>query len=173
MAELNVPQKGGKRKVAVPRIDLTPMVDLGFLLITFFMFTTTLAQNKKLEINMPSNDATEQHTTFPEESTITVMPCNNHHIAYYEGTLKEASQMHFCTLAQMRAILERKKKQSAELPAKFSKDAHQLHVLIKPNYDSKYSDLVAMLDEMLILKIERYAIVDILPDEVKMITANK
>jgi biopolymer transport protein ExbD len=53
MAEMNLPEKGGRRRVQPPRIDLTPMVDLGFLLITFFMFTTTLAQNKTLELNMP------------------------------------------------------------------------------------------------------------------------
>ena len=43
MAELNMPQKAGKRKMHSLRVDFTPMVDLGFLLISFFMLTTTMA----------------------------------------------------------------------------------------------------------------------------------
>ena len=169
MAEMNLPQKGGKRKTAVPRIDLTPMVDLGFLLITFFMFTTTLAQSRKMEINMPSPEPVDHPTTFPEESTITLLPAAGHKIAYYEGTLKEPSQMHVCSIKQIRAILDRKKTVAATLPAKFSVDAHKLHVIIKPSHDSKYSDLVALLDEMLIQDIRLYAIVDITSYEVNML----
>ncbi len=169
MAEMNLPQKGGKRKVAAPRIDLTPMVDLGFLLITFFMFTTSLAQSRKMEINMPAPGPVEHPTAFPEESTITLLPAANHRVFYYEGILKTDGQMKSSPVASLRPVLQQKQTQAASLPGSFSTQAHQLHVLIKPNSDSKYADLVNLMDEMLILKIDYYAIVDITPGEASLI----
>ncbi len=56
MAEIQVSGKHG-RKAATPRIDFTPMVDLGFLLITFFMMTTTMSAPKAMDISMPYKPA--------------------------------------------------------------------------------------------------------------------
>ncbi len=172
MAEMNMPQKEGKgrRKVAAPRIDLTPMVDLGFLLITFFMFTTSLAQQRSMELKMPVPPAmVDVPQAYPDEAVITLLPANNHRVYYYEGALKSPAQMKNCSIGETRQILQRKMREVAALPATYSKQAHEIHVLLKPNADSKYNDLVNLLDEMLILKIEYYCIVDITPEEKLML----
>ena len=166
MAEIIAPQKAGRRKLQAPRIDLTPMVDLGFLLITFFMFTTTLANHKVMQINMPSNEPTNDVVAFAEEATTTLIATKNHQIAYYNGVLAGKEQLHRCSVAELRNILLKRQAEVAALPAKYSANAHKLHVLIKPNSDCTYADVVNLLDEMNILQVPFYCLVDITTDEV-------
>ncbi len=156
---MNISQKGG-RKVQPPRIDLTPMVDLGFLLITFFMFTTTLAQQKTMELNMPSNEKTDRPMAVPAESTITIIPVKGHVVKYYEGFFEPGKLMQCPTSKVIDRILQ-KKKEVAALPAGYSKDAHRLHVLIKPDDASSYEDVVHVVDAMLIADVKDYAIMDL------------
>lgn len=94
MAELNTgggdKHKGGKvrSKKASTRVDLTPMVDLGFLLITFFMLATTLIKPQTMEINMPRNDKIDKKDqTFVKASkSITIILAKNNKIFYFFGT---------------------------------------------------------------------------------------
>lgn len=94
MAELNTgggdKHKGGKKrsKKASTRVDLTPMVDLGFLLITFFMLATTLIKPQTLEINMPSNDKVDKkdETKVKASKSITIILAKNNKVFYYFGT---------------------------------------------------------------------------------------
>src|SRR6201986_4690536 len=95
MAELDTSGGGHKKGPGVKkgkklstRIDLTPMVDLGFLLITFFMFTTTLAKPKTMEINMPYKDPNlkiEDQNKIKNSVALTILLSKNHRIFYYEG----------------------------------------------------------------------------------------
>ncbi len=164
MADLNTPQKTGKRKLPVPRVDLTPMVDLGFLLITFFIFTTTMAKPKTMELNMPvkSNEAI---TAIPGESTITLIPTKAHTIAYYSNAFSTDSTQSIASTKSIRDVLIAKQKEVAALPPSFSADAHQLHVVIKPNDDCTYEDVVMLLDEMNILQVPYYVIDEITLEE--------
>jgi biopolymer transport protein ExbD len=166
MAEMILPQKSGKRKVHSLKVDLTPMVDLGFLLITFFMLTTTMAQPKAMDVIMPDDQPTKHPTPFVEEATITLIPSANHSLYYYNGLLKSSADMHIAGMKNARDIILRKKSQVAALPPTFSSDAHQLHVLIKPDKTCKYEDLVSLLDEMNINSVKYYAIVDISAEDV-------
>ena len=166
MAEMILPQKSGKRKVHSLKVDLTPMVDLGFLLITFFMLTTTMAQPKAMDVTMPDNEPTEHPTSFVEEATITLIPSANHSLHYYNGLLKSPADMHVAGMNKARDIILRKKSEVAALPPTFSADAHKLHVLIKPDKTCKYEDVVSLLDEMNINDIKYYAIVDMSAEDV-------
>lgn len=81
-------KKGGKPKgkKMSTRVDFTPMVDLGFLLITFFMLTTSMNKPKTMEINMPVKDEqiTEENKTKVKASqAITVLLTENNKIVYY------------------------------------------------------------------------------------------
>jgi biopolymer transport protein ExbD len=161
---MNMPQKNGKRKVQAPRIDLTPMVDLGFLLITFFIFTTTMAQPKTMEVNMPYK-ANEAITSIPGEGTITLIPTKEHTVAYYNGSFSTETIRRQARTDEIREILLARPKAVATLPATFSAEAHKLHVVIKPHDDCTYEDVVSLLDEMSILQVPYYAIDEITVEE--------
>ncbi len=155
----------------VPRIDLTPMVDLGFLLITFFMFTTTLAQQKALKINMPSKEVAETPPVIPEESTITVLLGSAHQISYYTGASLAAENVHDTSLAGLSNVIAARKSVCAGFPSTMSGEAHKLHVLIKPTDDCRYEDVVRVVDYMLIHQVPYYAITDPIADELELLSS--
>ncbi len=80
-------KKGGKKpkgKKMSTRVDFTPMVDLGFLLITFFMLTTSMNKPKTMEINMPvKTDIKEEITKVKASQAITLLLAENDKIVYY------------------------------------------------------------------------------------------
>jgi biopolymer transport protein ExbD len=179
MAELDTSSGGGhkkgpgvkKGKKLSTRIDLTPMVDLGFLLITFFMFTTTLAKPKTMEINMPYKDKNltdEDKNKIKKSVALTVLLSKDHRVYYYEGIADDPEHQPeykvtgFKQKDGIRDVIINKKKMVDDLKrsgALTAKD--QATVLIKPDTTSTYSDLVNMLDEMNINDVKVYAIIDI------------
>ncbi len=178
MAELDTSGGGKKKGPGVKkgkklstRIDLTPMVDLGFLLITFFMFTTTLAKPKTMEINMPYKDPLmkdEEKNKIKNSVALTILLSKNHRIYYYEGIGDDPNKQPeykatgFSQKNGIRDEIIAKKKMVDDLKrsgALTAKD--QATVLIKPDTTSTYSDLVNILDEMNINDVKVYAIIDI------------
>jgi biopolymer transport protein ExbD len=171
MADMNMPQKNGKRKLQIPRVDLTPMVDLGFLLITFFIFTTTMSEAKTMEVNMPYKPTTET-SEVPGEGTIVLIPTSGHRIAYYNGFFDAATKPLMAAhkgKGNIRQVLLDRQKEIAALPASFSAEAHKLHVIIRPADDCTYEDVVSLLDEMNIVQVPYYAIDDISEEEAEWV----
>ena len=79
-----------KAKKLSTRVDMTPMVDLGFLLITFFIFTTTMSSPTTMQLYMPKDtDKDEDQNKAKESGALTIMMSKDNHIYYYEGQLKE------------------------------------------------------------------------------------
>lgn len=159
MAEIITASRPG-RKTTLPRVDLTPMVDLGFLLISFFMFTTTLAEERTLELSMPDNTPTMQPQAVPEEATITIIPGKEHFVWYYTGAFDASKRLTRIRLKDVCGLITAQSNRVQNLPATYSKDAHKLHVLIKPASSSTYGDLVTMFDDMLINKIDYYVLME-------------
>lgn len=180
MAELDTSSGGGhkkgpgvkKGKKLSTRVDLTPMVDLGFLLITFFMFTTTLAKPKTMEINMPYKDdkmTEDQQSKVKESTALTILISGNHRVYTYEGIGSDPEkppQLNPVSIAKnttkLRDILIAKKQMVAGLKQSGALTAtDNMVVLIKPDSTSTFKDMVDVFDEMAINDIRVYAKVDI------------
>lgn len=163
MATLNVPQNGkavkGSTRKPVMGVDLTAMVDLAFLLITFFMLTTSLSKMNAMDIAKPDDpgDDSTSRTDYPASKTMTILLGKNNQLVYYRGEAGK-SQMHVVNFSQIRnAILEQRALVAKDQTASPYKD---LYVIIKPTNTSVYKNFVDILDEVQINKIKSYAIDD-------------
>lgn len=160
----------GRRKLSTPRIDLTPMVDLGFLLITFFMYTTTLAKPKVMELQMPlKTEGIINCVAIPAEATLVIIPTIRHQVAYYPGTSTSPDELRWCRFEgpnNLRMLLQQETVRVKALPPSFSREAHKLHVLIKPDTSAAYEDVVHALDEMAISEVPYYTLMKPTVDEV-------
>lgn len=162
MAEMDTSGGGGhkkgpgvkKAKKASTRVDLTPMVDLGFLLITFFIFTTTISQPTTMKLNLPKDtDKPEEQNKLKESGALTLLLGKNNSVYYYEGQLDpSASNLQPTTMKKIRDEIIKKKRSTPK---------DDLMIVIKPSEESTYKDVVDALDEMTINAIDRYALVDI------------
>ena len=101
-----------KAKKLSTHLDMTPMVDLGFLLITFFIFTTTMSSATTMELYMPKDtDKDEDQNKAKESGALTIMLSKDNHVYYYEGQLKEdASNFLSTNFAGIRKVIIDKKK---------------------------------------------------------------
>ena len=179
MAEIDTSGGGKKKGPGVKkakklstRIDLTPMVDLGFLLITFFIFTTTMSKPKTMEIMMPTEDSIkkEDQTKAKDYCTMTILLSKEHRVYYYIGLADDplAPPALEVTYFQNRngirdALIAHKKKVYEErLNGMHGHKADDEPVIIiKPDVNSQYEDMVNILDEMQINGLNTYAMIDI------------
>ena len=159
MAELNSsPEKtGGKspRKRFAARVDLTAMVDLAFLLITFFMLTTSMNKPGMFGVNMPDSNVPKPPLIIPQSRTLTLCIGSNHQVLYYlgmtENPLTEPKLCSFDKEGVRKAILDMK-------ALVLKNTGKSTMVLIKPSDKSQYVDLVNILDEMKITGIDVFPI---------------
>ena len=169
MAEMNTGtsnNKHGKQrsKKQSTRVDMTPMVDLGFLLITFFMLTTTLAQPKTMNLLMPAEG---KSMPVPESKALTVLLTANDRVAWYEGDGSDVvagKNLQYSSFANKNGIGDVIREKQQRVAAQYG-GKNELTVLIKADDKARYNNVVDIMDEMLINRIERYAIVDITPTD--------
>lgn len=174
MAEMDTSGGGGhkkgpgvkKSKKLSTRVDLTPMVDLGFLLITFFIFTTTMTQPTAMKLFLPKDtEKPEEQNKVKESGALTLMLGNENNIFYYEGQLApDGSNFKSTNFKEIRKIIIDKKK---------STDPEDFVVVIKPSAESTYKNTVDLLDEMTINDVKRYALVDISDVEMQFVKASE
>ena len=155
-----------KAKKLSTRVDLTPMVDLGFLLITFFIFTTTMSQPTAMKLFLPKDtEKPEEQNKIKESGALTLMLGSNNSVFFYEGTLlPDGSNFKSTNYKEVRDLLIRKKR---------STNPEDFVVVIKPGPESTYKNTVDLLDEMTINDIKRYAMVDISEAELNLVKASQ
>lgn len=192
--------KGGKHgkvraKKQSTHIDMTPMVDLAFLLLTFFMLTTTFGKPKTMEINMPVKPENEDQQTLVNNA-ITILLTGDDKIYWYFGELKpettltptnyspeglrklllEKNQYAFDKIKQLREQAVKNNIADStlkrlEVETKGEKKA--LMVLVKADDKAIYKNVVDVLDELNITMVGKYAIVDMGQQEYDLMTAMK
>lgn len=165
MAELNYSPAGtgkhGIKKLSV-RVDLTAMVDLAFLLITFFMLATTLSKPKRITLTMPANGP---EGPVPESRSMTVCLGKNNQVLYYLGLPDKplaGPQIVRSGETLRQALVET----GTRVLATTGKD---LIVVLKPGEHSVYSNLVDALDELDIANVKTYAIAKISAKDMDML----
>jgi biopolymer transport protein ExbD len=181
MAELNTGDGGGGKDKKVrskkqnSKVDLTAMVDLAFLLITFFMLTTTLSKPQSMNLGLPDKDDPndkQKNIKVDENRTMTILLGDNDKLVRYVGLLATpvagGAPKDFAYGKQgIRAELVSRKASVLD----YTKDVKKgMIVIIKPGKKSNYRNLVDILDEMAIVDVPTYAIVnDFSPEEMKLL----
>ena len=159
-------QKSGVRrsKKLSTKVDLTPMVDLGFLLITFFIFTTSMTQPKAMRLYLPAG---ETHTTpYGESTVLTVIPVSGNKVFYYHGDLASSLKENLYGITNFSPTngigdIIRIKQTALEKNPKYTRN--DLMLIIKPSAGTNYQNIIHALDEALINNLKHYTMTDLNP----------
>ncbi len=191
MADIDVDGGGGshkkgpgvkKAKKLSTRVDMTPMVDLAFLLITFFIFTTTMSTPNTMALNVPKKtDDSTKLMDVKESNAMTIMLGKDRGIFFYTGRLEsDGSNFKSSTFKDIRKeIIDKRKevisrhihdegcekiwaKNKGDKTSCLDKD---FFVVIKPNSEASYGSTIDVLDEMSINSVKSFAVVDITTQE--------
>ncbi len=210
MADVNTGDSGGghgkhdkrRAKKMSTRIDMTPMVDLAFLLLTFFVLTSTFNKAKTMEINFPA-DAIDPSKNQKVNNALTFLMSNDNKIYYYADEFypkdnpkgKPATTLiktDFSKDGLRKILLDRnkptrealtrledklKKKEIADttykrLAREEKGKKEALTVLLKADDKASYKNMIDVIDELNITQVGKYAVVDLMPAELELINAN-
>lgn len=172
MADFSPPTQShgkGKRKAKKlsTRVDLTPMVDLGFLLITFFIFTTSMTEPKSLKLAMPDDRPTTKPTTTAKSATLQLLLDTNDQVWYFHGddlnTIQKTSYGN-----ELRKIIIDKKKSVRQILG----NENEMMLVIKPTKSSSLKNIVDIMDEVLINQLKHYVITEPDGEDLKKIQTN-
>jgi biopolymer transport protein ExbD len=173
MAEMDTSSGGGHKKgpgVKKPkklstRVDLTPMVDLGFLLITFFVFTTTMSQSTAMNMNEPKDDPNQQMKV-KNSGAMTILLGKGDQVYYYYGQLMPETISQDFKSTNFKGIRE------LILQKKKSTPLDDLMYIIKSDEKSTFKNAIDILDEMTISEVPpgHYAEVEMVPVEKMLIS---
>jgi biopolymer transport protein ExbD len=196
MADIQTGDGGGgggrhqkkRAKKSSTHIDMTPMVDLAFLLLTFFILTTTMYKPSTLQMTYPVPDDPNKPEPKKVENAITMFLTKKDAIFYYRGGLEPGvTQLERTNFDQLTKVLTVNNKQAIEemqalgkqyvsgkvteaaydsLQNSIKKQDYALFCIIKTDTDARYRNVIDMVDEMGIHAIGKFSVQDsIKPDE--------
>ena len=170
MAEVQVQEKGEKggkvrSKKQSTKVDMTPMVDLNFLMLMFFMFTTTFSKPNVMDLGLPAKPKVDQpkpqDTQIDLTNSISLIIGKNNRIFYHQldqaGLNEQTLQETTYDREGITKVIEQAKRNA--------KDVTKFTVIIKPTDDAVYKNFVDILDEMAITNSQQYGVTDIKPWE--------
>ncbi len=144
------------------KIDMTPMVDLGFLLISFFVITTELSKPTAMDLIMPKDGP---DTPIEQSNALSILVDKNNAIYYYEGKWEDAIKtnsifkIQYAGINDLRSNINAKQNKLAAMPGtKEGKDG--LMLIIKPGQRASYKNIVDILDEITITQVKKYVMVN-------------
>jgi biopolymer transport protein ExbD len=156
MAEVNTEhkqkgdQKSGivkKGKKMSTRIDMTPMVDLAALLLTFFILATTFIKPQVMQLILPEKNLDNSNQPkVNEKNVLSIVLEGDNKIYWYIGlTTAQVNQTDYTDKGLRKVLVD-------------SKSNEKMVVLVKPSDTSTYENLVDTLDELTINSISRYVL---------------
>ena len=155
---------GGKHKKVRGKkmstnVDMTPMVDLGFLLISFFMLTTSLAKPVAMNLSMPVKPPPgTPPQDVAQSKVLNIIADKDNAIWYYEGFIAAGlKKVDYSPQGLRKVILDKQKKVDAQWHKDKNGDTQTI-CLIKLTDDANYNNMVDVLDEMDITHTKVYAI---------------
>lgn len=210
MADVNTGDSGGghgkhdkrRAKKMSTRIDMTPMVDLAFLLLTFFVLTSTFNKAKTMEINFPA-DPKDPSKNQKVNNALTFLMSNDNKIYYYadefypkdnpkgkppttliktdfskDGIRKILLDRNKPTREALTRLEDKlKRKEIADttykrLAREEKGKKEALTVLLKADDKASYKNMIDVIDELNITQVGKYAVVDLMPAELELLNAN-
>lgn len=159
MGDVSTGAENGGRTGMLPRskklstrVDMTPVVDLAFLLLTFFMLATTFIKPHVMELILPEQAREENDSKLPkvsETNVLSIVLGGGNRIYWYMGVTDPRVSESDYTEDGIRSVLAEKRM-----------ELEKLVVLVKPDVSATYENMVDILDELEITDIARYALVD-------------
>ena len=129
-----------KRRLSI-RIDMTPMVDVAFLLLTFFMLTTYFSKPQTMELNLPPDDKSQVEVA--ESNLLTLRVASDGLVFWNVGT----EPAHYIEMKELRKFMVDKNKENPKLIT-----------LLKIDREGKYRMMIKLMDEIAIAKVKRFSL---------------
>ena len=146
--------KKKKKKRTGVRIDMTPMVDVAMLLLTFFMLTTVFNKPQTMELNLPPDDKVQVEVAASTLLTVRIEP----NMAIYWSMGNEPTALKKIAFKELRPLLIERLRSNPKLIT-----------LVQIDRDAKYNDMIDIMDELNLANITKFSIAPMKDADKKLI----